>query len=64
MRLWLDSRPLRARGEGGNGCFYVHARWKPEREAEEEKRREEKRRREGEEEEEEEDEEGETKIEP
>jgi len=27
-----------------NGGFYVHARWKPEREAEEKRRREEKRR--------------------
>jgi len=45
-----------------NGGFYVHARWKPEREAKEKRRgeeREEKRRRDGEEEEE-----GETKIEP
>jgi hypothetical protein len=37
--LWLDSRPLHGRGQGGSGErlppreVEVHARWKPEREA-------------------------------
>ena len=39
MSLWLDSRPLHGRRQGGSGEMStrkvdVHMKWKPEREAE------------------------------